>query len=143
MTRAFVLPLLSALASLAIAAPSPAQTTGSFEIELNRAEDVEGACRLTFVATNTTSIALTKTAFEVAVFNAEAVMSQLVVLEFGELPLGKTRVLQFDLPAMKCAEMSRLLVNGQDSCESAEGAQDICLKSLSATSRVETLPFGL
>ena len=131
--------------SLGLCATSPliAQTTGSFEIELNRAEDVDGSCRLTFVATNTTATALTKSAYEVAVFNTEGVMSQLVVLEFGELPLGKTRVLQFDMPSLKCADMSRLLVNGQDSCESAEGAQDICLKSLSATSRVETLPFGL
>lgn len=128
--------------TLALALPAMAQT-GNFEIELNTSEDVAEACRLTFVATNNTDIALTKTAYEVAVFNAEGVMSQLVVLEFGELPLGKTRVLQFDLPAMKCESLSRLLVNGQDSCESAEGTHDICMKSLSASSRIQSIPFGL
>lgn len=130
------------LLSLALASTASAQT-GNFEIELNTSEDVAEACRLTFVATNNTGVALTKTAYEVAVFNAEGVMSQLVVLEFGELPLGKTRVLQFDLPAQKCEGLSRLLVNGQDACESAEGKHDICMKALSASSRIQSIPFGL
>lgn len=133
----------SLLVGMAVMAPAAAQEAGNFEIELNRAEDVPEGCRLTFVATNNTGIALSKASYEVAVFGADGVMGQLVVLEFGELPLAKTRVVQFDLPAAKCESLSRLLVNGQDSCESAEGQHDTCLKALSASSRVQSIPFGL
>lgn len=134
-----------AIAALILsAAPPPALAEGgNFELELNTATAVEAACRLTFVATNNTGTALTKTAFEVAAFNAEGVVSQILVLEFGEMPLAKTRVVQFDLPDTKCEALSRLLVNAQDSCEAADGPQDICLKSLSASSRIPAMPFGL
>lgn len=125
-----------------IAGTAVAQT-GNFEIELNSATDVEGACRLTFVATNNTNTALTQASYEVAAFDAAGVVSQLLVLEFGALPTAKTRVVQFDLPGAKCETLSRLLVNGQDSCQAADGPKDICLKSLSASSRIATMPFGL
>lgn len=122
--------------------PASAQT-GNFELELNTFLDIPDGCRLTFVATNNTGIELTQAAFEVAAFNAEGVVQSLLVLEFGGLPLGKTRVVQFDLPQMKCEGLSRLLVNGQDACDSADGKHDVCLKSLSASSRIQSIPFGL
>ncbi|WP_236019494.1 hypothetical protein [Fuscibacter oryzae] len=127
----------------ALAAGSALAQSGNFEIELNSAADVEGACRLTFVATNNTNTALTEAAYEVAAFDAAGVVSQLLVLEFGALPTAKTRVVQFDLPGTKCAAISRLLVNGQNTCQAADGPKDICLKSLSASSRISTMPFGL
>jgi len=117
--------------------------TGNFELELNTAADVAEGCRLTFVATNSTGIALTETSYEVAAFNADQVVSAILVLEFGELPLNKTRVVQFDLPQTQCSSLSRILVNGQDVCKSAEGDHDVCLKALSASSRIPTIPFGL
>ncbi|MBL4929594.1 hypothetical protein JI744_15925 [Tabrizicola sp. KVB23] len=126
-----------------MAAGSALAQSGNFEIELNSAADVEGACRLTFVATNNTNTALTEAAYEVAAFDAAGVVSQLLVLEFGALPTAKTRVVQFDLPGTKCAAISRLLVNGQNTCQAADGPKDICLKSLSASSRISTMPFGL
>ena len=134
--------LLSVAVALAPLSDALAQT-GNFELELNTAADVGDVCRLTFVATNTTGIELTETSYEVAAFNAEQVVSALLVLEFGALPLNKTRVVQFDLPQTKCASLSRILVNRQDACRSADGEHDICLKSLSASSRIPAIPFGL
>jgi hypothetical protein len=124
------------------AAPAVAQT-GNFELELNTSADVEGACRLTFVATNNTGKSLTKADYEVAVFDASGAVSQILVLEFGELPLSKTRVVQFDLPQTKCEDLSRILVNTADACESGDGALDVCMKNLSASSRIPSMPFGL
>lgn len=117
--------------------------SGNFELELNSATDVPEGCRLTFVATNNTSVALTSTAYEVAAFNPEGVVSGLLVFEFGEMPAGKTRVVQFDVPDLACTALSRLLVNGQDSCEAADGPQAVCMQALSASSRVQSIPFGL
>ena len=142
--------LIKRLAPLAIVATltsglatGAAAQSGNFDLELNTFSDVAEGCRLTFVATNSTGIALTKTSYQVAAFDAAGAVSALMVLEFGALPLSKTKVLQFDVPAIKCEAITRLLVNDQDSCESATGTHDVCIKSLSASSRVPTIPFGL
>ena len=129
--------------ALALAAAPVVAQTGNFELELNTSADVEGACRLTFVATNNTGKSLTKADYEVAVFDASGAVSQILVLEFGELPLSKTRVVQFDLPQTKCEDLSRILVNTADACESGDGALDVCMKYLSASSRIPAMPFGL
>lgn len=133
---------VSGLLALVFGASAHAQS-GNFELELNTAADVPQACRLTFVATNGTGVALTSTSYEVAAFDSKGVVSSILVLEFGELPLNKTRVVQFDLPNLACADLSRILVNGQDQCKSASGDQDVCMKALSASSRIPTIPFGL
>lgn len=117
--------------------------SGNFELELNTSVDAPDGCQLTFVATNNTAVALTEASFEVAIFNAEGLASSLFVFEFGELPLNKTRVVIFSLPAVNCPDVSRLLVNRQDECESATGAEQVCMKSLNASSRVQSIPFGL
>ena len=117
--------------------------SGNFELELNTSADAPDGCQLTFVATNNTDVALTKASFEVAVFNSEGLASSLFVFEFGELPLNKTRVVVFSLPAVNCPDVSRLLVNRQDECESDKGAEQVCMKSLNASSRVQSIPFGL
>ena len=117
--------------------------SGNFELELNTSADAPDGCQLTFVATNNTEVALTKASFEVAVFNAEGLASSLFVFEFGELPLNKTRVVVFSMPEVKCPDVSRLLVNRQDECESEKGAEQVCMKSLNASSRVQSIPFGL
>jgi hypothetical protein len=128
--------------AVGFAAGAEAQS-GNFDLELNSFSDVTEGCRLTFVATNNTGIALMKTSYQVAAFDGAGAVSALMVLEFGALPLSKTKVLQFDVPAMKCEAITRLLVNDQDSCESDAGKHDVCIKSLSASSRVPTIPFGL
>lgn len=117
--------------------------TGNFELELNAAADEADGCQLTFVASNNTGLALTKTSYEVAVFDGEGLVSSLFVFEFGALPQNKTRVVLFALPELKCESVSRLLVNRQDECESADGPQEICMKALNTSSRIATIPFGL
>ncbi len=129
-------------ATMACASIAQAQS-GNFELELNTSADAPEGCQLTFVATNNTDVALTKASFEVAVFNGDGLATSLFVFEFGELPLNKTRVVVFSMPAVNCPDVSRLLVNRQDECESEKGAEQICMKALNASSRVQSIPFGL
>ncbi len=133
---------LVAVGALAVTGAAQAQS-GNFELELNTSVDGPDGCQLTFVATNNTDVALTKASFEVAVFNAEGLASSLFVFEFGELPLNKTRVVVFSMPGVQCPDVSRLLVNRQDECESAKGPEEVCMKSLNASSRIQSIPFGL
>lgn len=113
-----------------------------FSLELNNATEIEGGCRLTYVAANNTDIALTQTAYEVAIFDAAGRVSNLLVLEFGELPQGKTRVVQFDLGNQACADISRIIVNNIAECSSSQGSHDVCMSGLATSSRTN-VEFGL
>jgi len=131
------------LAAIAIAAAGQVTAqTGTIELELNTANDAESGCRLTYVATNNTSVALEKSSYEVAVYNNDGIVQRLLVLEFGWLPVGKTRVVQFDLPDQTCADISRISVNGPVECSSAQGEQTVCRDNQILSSRVRTIQFN-
>lgn len=126
---------------IALAAPASAQET-SFDLELNAAADADGACRVTIVATNNSGTDLTKVAYEVAGFDAAGTVTQMLVLELGALGKDRSKVLQYDIPGGKCDALGKLQVNRSDSCDSADGPQDICLKGLKTSSKVEKIGLG-
>ncbi len=128
---------VSPLAAQDAAAPSLA-------LELNTAADTaEGACRLTYVASNGLAAPLEMTSFQMAVFDADGAVTRLIVLDFGALPLGKTKVVQFDIPGQTCAQISRIIVNDVAQCTTTgDAAVEGCLTSLSTASR-STIQFGL
>ena len=70
----------------------------SITIELNDATNAENACRLVFVAVNRTGVLLEKTSYDVVTFDAAGKVGKSLTFQFGRLPLGKTKVVQFDLP---------------------------------------------
>lgn len=134
--------LAACTASLSIAAPAAFAQTGNIELELNTAADADGGCRLTYVATNNTSVALEKNSYEVAVYDNDGLVKRLLVLEFGWLPVGKTRVVQFDLPDQSCTELSRISVNGPVECTASSGEQTVCRDNQILSSRVRTIQFN-
>lgn len=128
-----------------IALPSGAaaqSADGTIGIELNSASDQEGTCRLTYVVTNGTTTDLTQASWEVAVHDAGGTVTQLWVLDFGSLPQGRTRVVQFDLADQPCSGLSRISVNDAVDCQSAEGAVEICRTRQDLRSRVEAIAFN-
>lgn len=133
---------LCALTSL----PAVAQDAEEqFTLELNAAAETDaGSCRLTYVASNQTATALDRTAYEVAVFDAQGVVTRLLVLEFGALIEGKTKILQFDLANTACGSISRIVVNDVAACTVAgTGAEAaVCMSGLSASSRT-AIQFGI
>lgn len=133
---------LAAAAALSAGAGTALAQTGSVELELNTAQDIQGGCRLTYVATNATPVGLEKVSYEVAVFNLEGIVTRLLVLEFGWLPSGKTRVVQFDLPEQGCADISRISVNGAVECVAAGGEQTVCRDNAVLSTRVRTIQFN-
>lgn len=139
-TRPLMTAALLAL-SLSLPAPVAAQSDGSFDLELNNTESVEGGCRLTFVAKNDTGTALEQAAYDVAVFDDTGAVSDRLILEFGRLPQDKTRVVQFLLDR-DCTRVSRLLLNGAEQCTPKAGGESrICMDALAPSSRTD-VQFG-
>lgn len=115
--------------------------TGSFALELNNLEDIDGACRLSFVANNRTGVALEQTSYEVVVFDDAGAVAQRLILEFGRLPEDKTKVVQFLLDR-GCDRISRLLLNDVEECTASDGAAvPYCLDALDTSARVDVM-FG-
>lgn len=145
MTRFGKYAALAAALMIGTATTTSAQDSAEFSLELNNAADTtNGDCRLTFVASNRLGVALTDVAYEVAVFDANGIVSRILVLELGALTEGKTKVLQFDLAGQQCGNTSRMIVNAVAACTQEDGtiSADLCLSGLAAASR-GAIQFGI
>lgn len=138
--------LTATVVSAASITPVFAQNEATeFFLELNSAADTAASdCRLTYVATNRTGTGLDDAAYEVAVFDGNGIVSRILVLAFGALPEGKTRVVQFDIAGQTCADTSRIVVNDVATCTPSDpgSAADVCLSQLATSSRA-AIQFGL
>ena len=119
------------------AAPAPSLT-----LELNGAQPSDKGCRLTFVVTNTLGADLSKAAFEIALFNEAGVVDRLTVLDFKDLPAGKTKVTRFDLAGTDCAKVSRVLVNSATECVGTGIAPGACMNGLKTQTKT-SIVFGV
>jgi len=133
-----------AAALLAAASPVSAQDAPApaLVLELNGAQPSDKGCRLTFVVTNNLGAELTKAAFEIALFNEAGVVDRLTVLDFNELPAGKTKVARFDLAGTDCAKVTRVLVNHATECAGAGVDPKACLARLKPETK-STIVFGV
>ena len=114
--------ILAALAAPVVAQEAAPQAKG-LNVELNALAPSERGCLFTFVAGNAMAQSLNKVSFEFVVFNEKGTVERMVVLDFRDLPQGKTKVRQFDLPGTKCDSVKRLLINDAPVCE-GEGVTD-------------------
>ncbi|EXL09834.1 hypothetical protein BG36_17835 [Aquamicrobium defluvii] len=144
-------PALFQIAMLAfaglVASPSFAQDaapeqTSALSLELNAAQPSDKGCRLTFVVNNGLGSDLTKASYEIALFDDSGVVDRMTVLDFKELPAGKTKVTRFDLSGMDCTKISRVLVNGSNDCAGEGIEPSACMKALKPSSKTD-IRFGL
>ncbi|WP_323006447.1 hypothetical protein [Pseudorhodobacter sp.] len=123
-----------------IAGPAAAQSLQSLAVELNTAEDLGAttgmACRLSFLAENKLGADLSAVVFEVVVLNAQGQVDRLTLLDFQDLPQGRKRVRQFDLPGVACDSVAQLLINAANTCTGEGVDPGACMKGLAVTSRV-------
>jgi hypothetical protein len=138
-----VLSSLTVSPALAEDAGKSAETAGpaGLSLELNALQPSDKGCRLTFVIANHLSGDIAKAAFEIALFDRTGLVDRLTVLDFRELPRGKTKVSRFDLPGADCGKISRVLVNNATECSGSGIEPSDCLKRLKTATRAE-VEFG-
>ncbi|WP_282152209.1 hypothetical protein [Ruegeria atlantica] len=132
---------VSALPAVAIAQSEVAASEG-LQIELNTVQDVENACRLTFVVENQTGTAIDEASFETVIFDASGSVVRLSLFNFRDLPTERPRVRQFDLPGMACSSVGKALINGTNACKVAGADSSICEDGLKLQSRTDVELIG-
>lgn len=132
----------SAVSAQEAAPAAPAAATPALVLELNGAQPSDKGCRLTFVVTNNLGGELSKAAFEIALFNDGGVVDRLTVLDFNELPAGKTKVARFDLAGTDCTKVSRVLINHATECTGSGIDPKACLAQLKPETK-STIVFGM
>ncbi|CAH2402924.1 hypothetical protein [Mesorhizobium ventifaucium] len=137
LTSVLAMPLAMGPAWAQQSAPAPALT-----LELNGAQPSDKGCRLTFVVNNTLGADLSKAAFEIALFNEAGVVDRLTVLDFKDLPAGKTKVTRFDLAGADCAKVSRVLINSSTECAGTGIKPDACMRGLKTETKTG-IAFGV
>ncbi len=111
-------------------------------LELNTMQPIENGCRISFVVVNGMGAELEATSFEIVIFNAQSIVEEMLILEFGRLPAGKTKVVQFDLAGKSCDDISRLLINEVAECTGSNFTVQTCLDALTTLTKVQ-VTFGL
>lgn len=133
---------ITAATVLMFGAAYASEDKNDFSIELNDTIDIDLGCRLVYVAYNGTGQVLDKTSYEVYTFDSNGRVDQSLVFQFGSFPVGKTKVMQFDLPDQPCTDISRLLVNESTQCVVDGQSSTLCLDALKTTTRTP-IDFGL
>lgn len=133
---------LALLGSASLATAEEATSTPQLTLQLNALQQAQSNCRVSFVAFNGLETLLDKAAFELALFNREGAIDRLVTLDFKQLQRGKTKVLQFELPGLDCANVGRVLINDVSACEGADIVPDTCFLRLQTSTRLD-ITFGI
>ncbi|TGQ94444.1 hypothetical protein EN851_02390 [Mesorhizobium sp. M8A.F.Ca.ET.208.01.1.1] len=135
--------LTSALAmSLAMVPAWAKQSAPVLTLELNAAQPSDKGCRLTFLVSNNLGADLTKAAFEIALFNEAGIVDRLTVLDFKDLPAGKTKVTRFDLAGTDCTKVSRVLINSATECAGTGVEPAACMRKLKTDTKTG-ITFGV
>ncbi|ESX16063.1 hypothetical protein NKH34_19015 [Mesorhizobium sp. M1148] len=126
---------LGLMPAWAQSAPAP-----QLSLELNAVQPSDKGCRLTFVVNNALGADLSKAAFEIALFNEAGIVDRLSVLDFKDLPAGKTKVIRFDLAGTECTKLSRVLINSATECAGVKPGA--CMRGLKTQTKTG-IAFGV
>lgn len=125
-------------ATLPASAQQPAPAAGKLNVELNALTPSAKGCMMTFVAENDMASPINKISFELAFFNDKSTVDKLTVLDFRDLPVGKKRVRQFDMPNVKCEAVTRVIINDTPVCDGPAAGE--CKAALTTRSQI-AVPF--
>jgi hypothetical protein len=127
--------LTAALWGAAVSAQTPAPPVG-IAMELNAADLLGEACRITFVVTNQTTTPVDKAIYETVLFSKDGQVLMLTLFDFGNLPAGVPRVRQFQVSDTACSRIGMVLINGANTCIVDGKDAAACTTGFSTSSRI-------
>ena len=126
--------MFSATALTGAAAEEAAVAKG-LDVELNARTGSQKGCLFTFLAQNGFAQDVTKVSFEFVIFNDKGTVERLALLDFRDLPAGKSKVRQFDVPGIKCESVKTLLINDAPVCEGEGLEKGRCMDGIVTRSK--------
>lgn len=125
---------LGAFALMIIGAPV-AMAADSIDIELNKFENREGACRAYLVFENNTATTFTEFKLDLVMFNPDGIIAKRLALDAAPLRAEKTSVKLFDIDGLACADIGRILINDVMGCRDSSGHRADCVGLVTPASR--------
>lgn len=89
---------------------------GQLEIELNKFEQAETACRAFFLFRNRTDAGFEAFEMSLAVFDARGVIDRLLTIDAAPIPVARTTLKLFEIPDTDCAAVSEILLHEISAC---------------------------
>ena len=130
--------VLAAASLLLAGAPSAFAEAGKIGVEFNDLQPAESGCRAVFVLNNGLDKPLDAFALRVVAFDTEDHATLFMSLDVGALPVGKTRVLRFDLGAdVACDGISRLILDDVTRCDGDGLDPAACLAAIALSSKAK------
>lgn len=114
----------------------------SLHLELNGAQQIEESCRITFLAQNKLTVPIKQLSLETVLIDAGGSVERFTLFDFQSLPIDKPRVRQFDLPQLSCKNISRVLINGAETCDGDNLDGNKCIELLDVRSRISIELLG-
>jgi hypothetical protein len=129
------------LSAMALAGPALGAEAAKISVEFNDLQQAEGGCRAVFVLNNGLDKALDGVTLKVVTFDKDDHAKLFLSLEVGALPIGKTRIVRFDLgEEMACADVGRIVLDDVTRCEGADIDPPKCLAAIALATRAG-VPF--
>lgn len=122
--------ILIAAAFLVFAAVPAAQAqsgANSVQVELNKLEPQENACRAYLVLQNDTENEFSSLRLDLVAFDTDGIVAKRLAVEAAPLPSGKTSLKLFDMSELSCDGIGRLLLNSVLACSDQNGERTDCL----------------
>ncbi|MBD8556568.1 hypothetical protein IFT84_18830 [Rhizobium sp. CFBP 8762] len=138
--RIAALAVASLMTSLAVA--QDAQAPQELMIELNTLASTEQGCGMTFLIQNSLPQSIDTISLQLVMFNAKGQVEKTIGLPFRDLPTGKDKVRQFNLPGLKCETIKGMLINDITACEGNGVDKAICTKALKTRSKTDVTLQG-
>jgi len=141
MLTRILLSVVMALATTTALAQAPVKTGGgAVEVELNKLEPVDGACRAYLVTQNLTDSRFDAFQLDVVMFDNDGIVARRLAVQIGPMTANKTSLKVFDIKNLACGDIGQLLLNDVLECRTDTGARDDCLSLVSVSQRGNT-PF--
>ena len=119
-------------------AAEPRAEGRSINIELNKFESVENACRAYFVIENRTPEVIRELRLIVYFFDKNGViLASGNSLSFNDVPAQRTRVGLFNIPELACGDIGRALIDEVVTCATSEGAVTGCAEMVATSTRTD------
>lgn len=138
----YIYGLISSFLMTVAAAAAQAESPGHLTVELNAIDPVDNACRISFLVRNGHGSDIAQAVFEAVLFDTAGRVERLTLFDFGALPAARPRVRQFIVPALSCASLGLVMINGADKCAGEDLPENACMQGLELSSRTDTELLG-